>query len=189
MSGKLNLCHLFRLLGGLDARPSRHCRNGRAVLVGGGDRQNAATRPSVKPGAAAIARRLCANRVLIAGVHSSRRVGPAFRSREAPPIGAGTGDRGAAPGELPAIPAAPAARLLLGRAGHGEAQESTVEQLEHDPEKWIPVFGKHHAPRMESRLASISISGNVPLPPSAIPTAILRCCNGPPCGAAARASA
>ena len=33
--------------------------------------------------------------------------------------------------ELPAVPAAPEARLLLGRAGDGEAQESAVEQLAH----------------------------------------------------------
>ena len=41
----------------------------------------------------------------------------------------GAGARGAASRELPAVPAAPEARLLLGRAGHGEAQEPAVEQL------------------------------------------------------------
>ena len=41
----------------------------------------------------------------------------------------GAGARGAASRELPAVPAAPEARQLLGRAGHGEAQEPAVQQL------------------------------------------------------------
>ena len=45
--------------------------------------------------------------------------------RAGPRAGAG----GAASRELPAVPAAPEARQLLGRAGHGEAQEPAVEQL------------------------------------------------------------
>ena len=36
---------------------------------------------------------------------------------------------GAASRELPAVPAAPEARQLLGRAGHGEAQKPAVQQL------------------------------------------------------------
>ena len=36
---------------------------------------------------------------------------------------------GAASGELPAVPAAPEARQLLGRAGDGEAQAAAVQQL------------------------------------------------------------
>ena len=43
--------------------------------------------------------------------------------------GPGAGDRGAAPDELPAVPAAPEARLVLGRTGDGEAQEPAVQQL------------------------------------------------------------
>ena len=42
----------------------------------------------------------------------------------------GAGARRAAPGELSAVPAAPEARLVLGRAGDGETQESAVQQLE-----------------------------------------------------------
>ena len=42
---------------------------------------------------------------------------------------------GAASGELSAVPAAPEARLLLGRTGHGEAQESAVEQLAGGPRR------------------------------------------------------
>jgi hypothetical protein len=41
----------------------------------------------------------------------------------------GSRDRGAALGELPAIPAATEAGKLLGRSGHGEAQGPDVEQL------------------------------------------------------------
>ena len=43
--------------------------------------------------------------------------------------GPGAGARGAASRELPAVPAAPEARQLLGRAGHGEAQKPAVQQL------------------------------------------------------------
>ena len=43
----------------------------------------------------------------------------------------GAGARRAAPGELPAVPAAPETRLVLGRAGDGEAQEPAIEQLAH----------------------------------------------------------
>ena len=39
------------------------------------------------------------------------------------------GAGGAASRELPAVPATPEARQLLGRAGHGEAQEPAVQQL------------------------------------------------------------
>ena len=38
----------------------------------------------------------------------------------------GAGDRGAASGKLPGVSAAPKARQLLGRTGHGEASKSTV---------------------------------------------------------------
>ena len=41
----------------------------------------------------------------------------------------GAGDRRPAPDELPAVSAAPEARLVRGRAGDGEAQKSAVEQL------------------------------------------------------------
>ena len=47
------------------------------------------------------------------------------RLRARPGAGAG----GAASRELQAVPAAPEARQLLGRAGHGKAQEPAVEQL------------------------------------------------------------
>jgi hypothetical protein len=30
-------------------------------------------------------------------------------------------------------------------SGHGDFSEKQAELLEHDPEKWIPVFGKDHA--------------------------------------------
>ena len=71
----------------------------------------------------------------------------------------GAGDRRPASDELSRVSAAPEARLLLGRTGHGEAQKSAVEQLAHVPEKacpgldpgWIPVFRKGHAPTQESR--------------------------------------
>ena len=46
----------------------------------------------------------------------------------------GAGDRGAASRELPAVPAAPEARQLLGRAGHGEAQEPAVAAISCDIE-------------------------------------------------------
>ena len=42
---------------------------------------------------------------------------------------AGAGDRRPAPDELPAVSAAPEARLVRGRAGDGEAAKSTLEQL------------------------------------------------------------
>ena len=43
----------------------------------------------------------------------------------------GAVDRGAASRKLPAVPAAPEARQLLDRTGHGEAEKPAVEQLEH----------------------------------------------------------
>ena len=41
----------------------------------------------------------------------------------------GAVDRGAASREFPAVPTAPTAGLILGRAGHGETQEPPVQQL------------------------------------------------------------
>jgi hypothetical protein len=50
--------------------------------------------------------------------------------------------------------ARPARRVLSARTaqrqcvvGDMNAQHRTIAALEHDPEKWKPVFGKDHAPR------------------------------------------
>jgi hypothetical protein len=45
------------------------------------------------------------------------------------------------------------------RAGHG-----LHAMLEHDPEKWTPVFGKDHAPPLEGPIAAVAGVGRCIIP-------------------------
>jgi hypothetical protein len=35
---------------------------------------------------------------------------------------------------------------MIAKSGYWFSEKIMLRQLEHDPEKWIPVFGKDHAP-------------------------------------------
>src|SRR5207244_9556321 len=76
---------------------------------------------------------------------------PGEPGRSAPARSPGWSPRPAAGGRTSGIPpkaSATPARRLAATAGsprlHPEARSWTL--LEHDPEKWVPVFGEDHAP-------------------------------------------
>src|SRR5262249_12888952 len=93
--------------------------------------------------------------------------------RQGPPAGGGrqpARDRQARPPmerRRRAQAAGPALRRLgADRRGYRlRAQEAVVDPVlvEHDPEKWIPVFGKDHAPR----ITSIAFGGMTTMPMNA----------------------
>jgi hypothetical protein len=35
---------------------------------------------------------------------------------------------------------------MIPKSGYRFSEKIMLRQLEHDPEKWVPVFGKDHAP-------------------------------------------
>ena len=74
--------------------------------------------------------------VAVQSAHGPVRAGPARGRRVCPVVrrarlraGPGAGDRGPAPDELPAVPAAPEAGLVRGRTGDGETAKSALQQL------------------------------------------------------------